>query len=261
MYDNILYTVNDNIATITLNRPESGNAFIVECYHEVHTAMQAAAKDDNVRAVVITGNGKHFSAGGDINRFKMLIETKEYIKKENVAAAGTMAKSVIQCPKPVIAMINGAAAGAGCSLALACDFRVVTSKSKLVMAFVKVGLSGDTGGLYYLQKLVGIAKATELLMLGDVVTGEEALKLGLATKLAEDDKLEEETYNLAKRLASAASFAISRQKKLIYETFYTDLSIYSEKEADYMVECSKSADFAEAVDAFIEKRTPKFTGK
>jgi 2-(1,2-epoxy-1,2-dihydrophenyl)acetyl-CoA isomerase len=172
-----------------------------------------------------------------------------------------MAASVRECPKPVIAMINGAAAGAGCSLALACDFRVMTPKSKLVRACVKMGLSGDTGGWSYLQRLAGVAKATQLMMSGDAVAGEEALRLGLATILAEEDKLREEAYALAGKLAALPTFAIARQKKLIYETFYADLAAYSQREADYMVECSHTADFAEAVDAFLEKRAPQFSGK
>lgn len=261
MYTTILCEIKDRIATITLNRPQVGNAFVGESYLEVREALEAASADDDVRAVVLTGAGRHFSAGGDINRFKSLIQSGEYIQKENVTAAGRMAAAAKECSKPVIAMINGAAAGAGCSLALACDFRVMTPKSKMVMAFVKMGLSGDTGGLYYLQRLVGIAKAAQLMMTGDPVTGEEALHLGLTTVLAEEDRLVEETYALARKLAESASFAIARQKKLICETFYADLTAYTEKEADCMVECSHTADFAEAVDAFLDKRPPRFSGR
>ncbi|MDL2302305.1 enoyl-CoA hydratase/isomerase family protein [Lachnospiraceae bacterium OttesenSCG-928-D06] len=261
VYETILYEVKDKIATITLNRPETGNAFAKESYVEVRAALEKASKDEGVQVVVLTGAGKHFSAGGDIKRFKRLIESGEFLQKENVAAAGRMARAVKECDKPVIAMINGAAAGAGCALALACDFRVLEAKSKMVMSFIKMGLSGDTGGLYYLERLVGVAKATELMMLGDVLNGEQALKLSLATMVAEEGTLAETTYDLAKRLAKAPTFAIARQKRLLYETFYADIETYAEKEAEFMVECSHSADFAEAVDAFLEKRAPAFTGK
>jgi 2-(1,2-epoxy-1,2-dihydrophenyl)acetyl-CoA isomerase len=260
MFDTVLYEVKDNIATITFNRPEKGNAFIKESYSEVRDAIEAASVDSSVRAIVLTGAGKHFSAGGDINRFKTLIQSGEYLQEENISAAGQMASAIRFCPKPVIAMINGAAAAAGCSLAMACDFRVVTPKSKLSMAFIKLGLSGDTGGMYYLQKLVGIAKTTQLMMMGDVVAGEEALKLGLATVLAEEGKLEEATYELAAKLAASATFAITRQKQLMNEIFYADLAGYSAKESFFMAECSRTADFAESVDAFLEKRQPKFIG-
>ncbi|GHU79424.1 enoyl-CoA hydratase [Clostridia bacterium] len=261
MYELILYEVKDSIATITLNRPEAGNAFAKDSYREVREAFAAASEDENARAVVITGAGKHFSAGGDINRFKGLITSGEFLQAENVRAAGQMAAAAKACGKPIIAMVNGAAAGAGCSLALACDFRVVAPKSKLVMSFIKMGLSGDTGGLYYLQRLVGVAKATELMMTGAPVAGEEALKLGMATLLAGEDDLREKTYAFAKQLAELPTFALARQKKLILETFYSDLEDYTAREAAYMVECSHTGDFAGAVDAFLEKRSPGFTGK
>jgi 2-(1,2-epoxy-1,2-dihydrophenyl)acetyl-CoA isomerase len=261
MYETLLYDVKNQIATITFNRPDASNAFIKESYREIVSALETASTSDAVRAVVLTGAGKHFSAGGDINRFKSLIESGEYLQVENIAAAGNMAIAVKKCTKPVIAMINGAAAGAGCSLALSCDFRVVTAKSKLTMSFIKMGLSGDTGGMFYLQRLVGAAKAGELMMLGDVVTGEDAVRLGLATVLADEDKLAESAYALAQKLADAPTFAISRQKKLMYETFYATLEEYSKREAVYMAKCSRTTDFAEAVDAFLEKRPPCFTGK
>jgi len=261
MYINISYENSGGVATITLNRPQAGNAFAKEMYGEVADAFEAASADPEVRVVVVTGAGRHFSAGGDINRFKMLIETGEYLQAENVAAAGKMAATAKLCKKPVIAMVNGAAAGAGCSLALACDFRIVTPKSKLVMSFVKMGLSGDTGGLYYLQKLVGTGKACELMMTGKQVSGEEAVQTGLATKLVEDGCLHEETYRFAKELAEMPTFAIGMQKQLLVETFYSDIAPYTERESNYMVACSHTDDFAEAVDAFLEKRPPAFTGK
>ena len=261
MYQTILYEVKNAVATITLNRPEVGNAFAKESYVEVRQALEAASEDSDVRVVVITGNGKHFSAGGDIRRFKNLITSGAFLQTENVMAAGQMAAKIKTCNKPVIAMVNGAAAGAGCSLALACDFRVVTPKSKLVMSFVKMGLSGDTGGMYYLEKLVGVGRATELIMTGTPVNGTRAYELGLANRLADEERLKEETYAFAQELAKAPTFALARQKQLLMETFYAELAEYTEREAAYMVECSHTHDFAEAVDAFLEKRQPNFLGK
>lgn len=261
MYEMILYDVKEQIATITLNRPEVGNAFAKESYIEIRQAFNQASQDEDVRVVVLTGKGKHFSAGGDIKRFQRLIDSGEYLKLENVMLAANMSQSIKTCEKPVIAMINGAAAGAGCSLALACDFRIVTKKSKLIMSFIKMGLSGDTGGLYYLQRLVGVAKAGELMMTGDPLTGEEAYRLGLATVLAEDEQLEEAAYEYAKKLAQSSIATIARQKKLMYETFYSDIADYSKREAEYMVESSHSPDFAEAVAAFLGKRKPNFSAK
>ena len=261
MFECLLCDLRDGIATITLNRPETGNAFAKEAYGEVRAAFETLSGDSSVRAVVLTGAGKHFSTGGDIKRFKNLIASGEFIQAENVIAAGRMSAAVKKCSKPVVAMINGVAAGAGCALALACDFRIVTPKSKLVMAFVKMGLSGDTGGLYYLQRLAGAAVAAEMMMTGMPVSGERAVVLGLATRLVpEEDRLAEETYAFARELAELPSFAIARQKQLTYETFFRDLEEYTRREAAYMAECSRTSDFAEAVDAFLEKRPPHFKG-
>jgi len=260
-YRDILFEISDNVATIKLNRPEVGNAWSKDTPTEVMDAISCCADNDEVRAIVITGSGKHFCAGGDINRFKRLIDTKQYLEIPSILRAGEMGKAIRRCLKPVIAMINGAAAGAGCSIAMACDFRVMTPSSKLVMAFINVGLSGDTGGLYYLQKLVGTAIAGDLMMRGRPVTGEQAEKYGLVNVLAEEGKLEESTYAFANKMANAPTFALARQKDLINRFFYTDLDAYTELEAKYMQECSETKDFEEAVNSFLEKRTPVFQGK
>jgi len=261
MYKTILLAVENKVATITLNRSEVSNAFISESFIEIKQAVEECNADEAVRAIVFTGAGKHFSAGGDIQWFKTLVETKEYLTAVGVDTATNMGMAVRKSSKPTIAMINGAAAGAGCSLALACDFRVVTASSKFVMSFINVGLSGDTGGFYYLQKIVGIAKASEMMMLGEPVSGEEAFRIGLANTLADEGQLAEVAYKLAGKLANKPLFAIKKQKELMMEFFYNNIDTYSIKERDYMVECSKTEDFAEATYAFLEKRKPNFKGK
>ena len=261
MNNDVLFTVDNKIATITFNRPEFGNAFSKDSYRMIKEYAESCYEDRSIGAVVITGAGKHFSAGGDIKRFKMLIETKEYLKEDNIRMAGAMAAAIRRCTKPTIAMVNGAAAGAGCSVALACDFRIATPESKFIMAFIKLSLSGDTGALYYTQKLLGIAKATELMMLGGAVSGEEALRIGLITKLVPMKKLKEETYAFAAKLANSPLEAIRRQKALMSEFFFNDLDVYSEKEAQLMAECSLTKDFEESVNAFLEKRLPVFRGE
>lgn len=261
MYNEILFSVENKVATITLNRPDFGNAFAPESYKEIIQAVESCAENPAVGSIVVTGTGKHFSTGGDIKRFKKRIETKTYLNPETVALAGKMSATVRRCPKPVIAMVNGAAAGAGCSLALACDFRIVTPRSKFIMAFIKMGLSGDTGGLYYLQKLVGVGKTTELMMTGAPVVGQEAVTLGMANKLVPEEELSVATNAFAQQMANSPLAAIRRQKSLLNQFFYSDLDEYTKQEAIFMVECSRTADFAEAVDAFLEKRSPVFTGK
>jgi len=260
-YKGILLDVKDKIATITLNRPEFGNALAKDSYGEIRDAVERCEKDDNVRAIVIRSTGKHFSAGGDIKRFKQLIDTKEYLNEDGIVYAGGMTTAVRKCEKPVIAMVQGIATGAGCSLAVACDFRVATASSKFIMGFVKLGLTGDTGSMYFLYKLLGVAKASEMLMLGDPVSGEEAYRMGLVTKLAEEDRLEAETYALARRLADSPTQSFRLQKKSLLEFFYQDLDTYSVRESEYLAQASRTADFAEAVNAFLEKRPPVFSGK
>lgn len=260
-YRQILFEVKDGIATVTLNRPEVGNALAKDSYGEIRDAVLSCERNDEVRAVVIRSTGKHFSAGGDIQRFKQLIDSGEYLNEDNIMYAGRMTTAVRRCEKPVIAMVQGIATGAGCSLAVACDFRVATSKTKFVMGFIRLGLTGDTGSMYFLYKLLGIAKASQMLLLGEAVGGEEALRMGLVTKLADEEKLEAETYALARRLADSPTQSLRLQKRALMEFFYQDLDAYSVRESEYLARTSRTADFEEAVNAFLEKRTPKFSGR
>lgn len=257
MYQYIEVTKTERVATIHLNRPEVMNAFHTDEYGEVKTAVEELGADPGVGAIVITGKGDNFSAGGDIKRFKQMIESKTYLIGKNIIYAGTMTKAIRECPKPVIAMVNGAAAGAGFSCAMACDFRVVDAKSKLVMAFINMGLCGDTGSIYYLLKAIRPDQAYKMMMTGEPVRGADAVAMGLATMLADDGKLAEITYAFAKKLASKSMAAIAAQKKLINQYFY-NMNEWWQDEADLMVECSKGPDFTEAVYAFLEKRQPVY---
>lgn len=260
-YEHILVEVSEKIATITLNRPEVGNALAKNSYGEIRDAVLACEADDAVRAIVIRSKGKHFSAGGDIQRFKQLIDSGEYLNEDNIMYAGRMTTAIRRCEKPVIAMVQGIATGAGCSLAVACDFRVATPKTKFVMGFIRLGLTGDTGSMYLLYKLLGVAKASELLFLGDPMGGEEAYRAGLVTRLTDDERLEAETYALARRLADSPTQSLRLQKRALMEFFYQDLDAYSVRESEYLARTSRTEDFAEAVNAFLEKRAPEFTGK
>lgn len=260
MYQNILLQTSGSIATITFNRPEFSNAFAAGTYDEVPSALSECGSNAEIRAIILTGAGKHFSAGGDIHTFKARIEDGTYLNRGNVVKAGAMADAVRLCPKPVIAMVNGAAAGAGCALALACDFRVMTPKSRLGLSFINMGFPGDTGAMYYLQRMVGTAKTLELMAFGSMISGEEAYRLGLATQLVPEEQLHQAAEDLARQLASKPTQAIARQKRLMYEFFYRELSAFHQREADFMREASMTNDHKEAVDAFLEKRSPQFSG-
>lgn len=257
-YQNILVAVEDRVATITLNRPEYSNAFARESYGEIADALGELGSRRDVGAIVITGAGKHFSAGGDIRRFQALIDSGEYLDPDAVAEVGRKFMAIRSCPKPVIAMVNGAAAGAGLSCALHCDFRVVAPSSKMVMAFVNLGLCGDTGSIYNLIRLVGPDKASLMMMTGEPCRGEECVKIGLATVLAEEGKLAETTYALAKKLAGKSDSAHASQKTLIRRWFYGDMDGFSAEEGREMAADSRKPDFAEAVRAFLEKRAPEY---
>lgn len=244
MYQHIKLHIENKIGTITINCPKSANAVNPSIYAEIKDAMCGCVINEEVNVVVLTGEGKHFSAGGDIREFKELIESETYIEERSIQLAGNTAEAIRRCPKPVIAMINGAAAGAGCSLALACDFRIMEPKSRLSMAFINMALPGDTGGIYYLYKLLGPARTEELIMTGRPVGGEEAFRLGLANRLAPEGGLYEETMAFAGELAARPQLAIKRQKQMILDFFYKDIAAFTEAEGRYMVECSRSEDFA-----------------
>lgn len=261
MYQFILTEVKDRIATITINRPDEGNTMSGGTAPEVQDAIEKFGKDESVGVIVITGAGKNFCVGGNINNFKERIENKVFLQPETVITAGNVACAIRFCPKPVVAMVNGAAAGAGCGIAMACDFRIVEEKTKFAMAFINLGLSGDTCGMFFLEKMVGVARMTEMLMYGTQVTGSVALQYGLANRMAEEGKLAEETSSFVKRLANGPGFAYAKQKELFNKYFYAGLEEFKAEETDVVCACGRTADFAESVYAFLEKRKPVYQGK
>ncbi len=257
-YKYILVSVENRIATVTLNRPEASNAFARESYFEIADAMDTLGARDDVGVIIITGAGKHFSAGGDIKRFKQLIDAGEYLQAQNITDVSEMPISIRRCPKPVIAMVNGVATGAGLSCALACDFRVVQPSSKMTMAFINLGLCGDNASIYNLYRLIGPDKAALMMMTGEAVRGEDCVKMGLATVLAEEGKLAETTYALAAKLAAKSSAGHLGQKRLIQKYFYGNQAEFAVDEGIEMEACSRKPDFTEAVNAFLEKRAPQY---
>lgn len=260
-YENLLVTVEDRVATVTLNRPERQNTFSPEMLTDIFWAFTDLGKDPDVGAIVFTGAGKNLCAGGNIKRFKQYIDDKEPpFSIESVARAGRASKAIRYCPKPVIAMINGAAAGAGASLSLACDFRFMEPKSKIIMSFINLSLSGDTGGVFFLQRLVGTARAIDLAMTATPITSEMAKEWGLA-RIAEEGKLKEATYAFANKMAHGPTVGYAEFKKIINEFFFKELDTFAAWEGAGMVAGAETDDFKEAVNAFLEKRPIKYTGK
>ncbi len=261
MLETILIEKKGPIAVITINRPDMGNAFAPDMYAKMTQIMKDMDKDDEVRAIVITGAGRFFSAGGDIVAFRQAIEDETYIPENMAYATGVMAKAVRECGKPVIAMINGAAAGAGASLALACDFRVMEAKAKIVMSFINMALCGDSSGMLMMHSYVGLARTTEWMALATPLDGVTCKEHGLANRLADEGCLEEETMKLAETLAAIPTKTFAYQKKLYLDHILANQEEFIKSEAKYMHINSMSADHKEAVDAFLEKRKPNFTGK
>lgn len=254
MDQTVLVQVEDGIAKLVLYRPEAMNAFDQTMLREVAEAVAACDADPAVQVIILTGYGKNFSVGGDIKAMSGF----DFMTPETAATAGEMSASVRRCTKPVIAMVNGTAAGAGCALALACDFRILSEQSTLLTAFSNVALSGDSGCMYFLYQHLGLAKALELMMLSEPIRSQDALQLGLATRVVPGDALEEETLALARRLRERALGALAAQKKLVWEQFCGDYGAYSRLEQELIVACGQTEDHREAVTAFLEKRKPMF---
>lgn len=262
MYKFILTDVKDRIGTLTINNPEESNAIDSDGYKEIIQAMDAFDKNDEVSAVIITGAGKNFSAGGNIKKFKERIDNNEISREDTIRDTAGIARAIRICGKPVIAQVNGAAAGLGLGIALACDFRIAAPSTKFVASFINVGFSGDTAIMYSLQHLLGSAKTMEILMLGEMIPGEKAMEMGMLTQLVPEEELASAALALAKKLAAKPLVALRLQKQLYYKTFFGDkFDSYIAHESADMFDCSLTDDYKEAVYAFLEKRPPNFKGK
>ncbi len=223
--------------------------------------MDKCSDDTDIRAIIITGEGKAFCAGGDINALKKALETDPESSFGVVRKVGLAALRIRNARKPVIASINGAAAGAGFNLALACDFRICADNAKFIQSFVNLGLVPDMGGTFFLTKMIGAAKATELIMTGRTVKAEEAEKLGLVNQVVSVEELENKTKEFAATLASSPTRALGNMKALINRSAFDGLENILDNELEYQIQCAKTEDFKEGVTAFLEKRPPTFKGK
>ena len=263
MSDVLLYDVSGGIATITLNRPDSLNALNEEISLALQKAIADAAGDREVRCVVITGAGRAFTSGADLSDVDSLSEggAKPDLGELLRQRYNPVILPIVQMEKPVVASLNGVAAGAGASLALACDFRIASDKARLFQAFIKVGLAPDSGAHYFLTRLVGMAKAAELAMLGEIIDAQECLRLGLVTKVVPHDDLEKETRAFAEQLAAGPTRAYGLTKKALHFASRSDIAAVLDYEADLQSEISTTEDSVEGILAFVEKRPPHFKGR
>lgn len=259
MPESVLYGTTGAVAVISLNRPKAMNALTVEMKESLLAALRRAAADP-VRAVIVTGNGRGFCAGQD------LIEHAEKLAGDGTALDTVRAHynpivlEIMTMPKPVIAAVNGVAAGAGAALAFACDFRVAARKASFVMSFSLVGLGPDSGVSWTLQRLVGVARATELLMLAEPMPADRAYELSLVTSVASDGEFSETALDLARRLADGPTAAYAAIKEALLYSATHGLPESLEEEAELQNRLGKTADHRAATDAFTHKKRPRYQG-
>lgn len=266
MSQDLLETFEGGIATLTMNRPEARNAFTREMMDGLSKALPRLAVDPAVRLVVVTGAGNAFCAGGDVKSFAknaagapaaMSFDTKV----ADLRVRMDVARWLHEMPKPTLAVIPGAAAGAGLSVALACDLRIATEDAKLTTAFSKIGLSGDFGGSYFLNYLVGAAKAREMYFTGQVISGAEAARIGLVNRAVPAAQLAEAAAAWAAELAALPTVAVGYMKRNLNTALHGSLSDVLDAEAIHMIRSFETEDHKGAAVAFVEKRPPTFSGR
>jgi 2-(1,2-epoxy-1,2-dihydrophenyl)acetyl-CoA isomerase len=258
MYDNIKINNEAGIATITLDRPEKLNAFAGHMRRDLAEALEHAASDRNVRAVIITGAGRGFCAGADVAYMAELMERQDVEEFARLLGAGRRVLMTIrQMTKPVIASVNGPAYGAGFNLVLACDLRIASTSATFSQSFVKVGLHPDWGGTYFLPRVVPTNLACEMFFLGDAINAERAAQLGLVNRVVPEGELASETFKLAERLRDAPFKSIAAAKHAVYMSEGASLERMLQYETEAQLQCFQSPDAREMVKAFLEKRAPR----
>ena len=265
--NDLLADLDEGVLTLTLNRPQARNAMSGEMNDALSRSLASAELDPEVKCVVLTGAGKGFCAGGDVKGMNSRNSgggapdtIDQAIHRQRVNQRATAGK-LFKMPKPTIAALPGAAAGAGLALALACDLRIMAKSAVMTTAFARVGFSGDYGGTYFLTQLVGSAKAREMYFLSDRVSADEALRLGLANWICEPEELAAKTAEIAGRLASGPTVAYRYMKENLNRAMAGDWDDCMDLEATHHVHCGQTADHKEAAKAFVEKREPVFEGR
>jgi 2-(1,2-epoxy-1,2-dihydrophenyl)acetyl-CoA isomerase len=257
----LLETIEDGVATLTLNRPERLNAFSPEILAGLHEALPRLGADPAVGAIVLTGAGRAFCAGGDVKTMGKRAGQSFEQRVESIRTMHQLPLMMRMLPKVIIAMVNGATVGAGLGLALACDLRVAGASAQFGTGFGKIGYSGDFGGSWLLTQLVGTAKARELYLLGDSIDAHQAGALGMVNRVVDDGALHDATYAWARRIAGGARVAYGYMKRNLHAAESESLATVLEMEAVHQARTAQTEDHREAVAAFTEKRKPIFRGR
>ena len=261
MYETILFEKEDSVGNIALNRPEKLNAFDSSMHDELYAALGEAAEDEELRCIVLRGEGRGFSAGADLAQVMREADGDPDLGEYLRTTYSRLVKRMVGTEKPIIAVLHGPVYGAGVGLALACDMRIAAENMKFSVAFIKIGLMPDAGVTFLLLRVVGLGRAMEMSMLGDAVDAEEAYRIGLVNTVVADDALSEEAQNLAERLAAMPTSALGMMKRSLYASFEKDLETALEAEAEGQTFCGYTQDHKEGVSAFFEKREARFSGQ
>ncbi len=262
-YETVNYEMSGAVATVTMNRPDALNALSAGMTRDLAAAFKQAVADD-ARAVILTANGRAFCSGGDLREMKSLWEREGRIEaflEEPLGQLHGVIKLIRETPIPFIAAVNGVCAGAGVNFALACDIVIASDDASFREAFVRIGLSPDCGGTFFLPRAVGEKIAAELLMTGDAVSAERALAIGMINQVVASADLAAEASKLAAKLATGPTGAIGRIKRMLNASFSNDLTSQLVLEHQCQIESGRGADFKEGVTAFFEKRAPVFIGE
>jgi 2-(1,2-epoxy-1,2-dihydrophenyl)acetyl-CoA isomerase len=261
-YQYITVTTAGAIAKVTMNRPEVLNAVSMHMAQELLDALEKLHQEKEIRAVILSGNGRAFSAGGDVKQMRSIIDDNpaQYFSAP-LEVYNQLIMAMRRLPKPLIAAVNGMAAGAGFSLALACDVRIAAENAKFTQAFVRIGLVPDCGATFFLPRIVGWAKAMELMMTGELIDAAKAQQLGIVNLVVKEDELASTADFFANQATNLPTMAVARLKELMDTSYTSTLAAQLEREARLQIECAATADFAEGVKAFTEKRAAQFKGE
>lgn len=262
-FETVIYELRDNVATVTMNRTDALNALSMQLTVDLDRAFRQAILD-GARAVVLTGTGRAFCSGGDLREMQSMWEKEGRIEaflEDPLGALHGVIRLIRETPIPFVAAVNGVCAGAGVNFALACDIVIAAEDASFREAFVRIGLSPDCGGTFFLPRAVGEKIAAELFMTGDAVTAERALRIGMINHVVQPQLLVMEAGKMAAKLAAGPTGSIARIKQMLNASFSNDLAAQLALEHECQIESGKSEDFREGVAAFFEKRPPNFSGR
>ncbi|MEM7252820.1 MAG: enoyl-CoA hydratase/isomerase family protein [Pseudomonadota bacterium] len=261
MSDSVLFDVESNIATITLNRPEKLNAFTSEMLQALVQRIDECAERDDIRVVMLTGAGRGFCSGGDIGGMGDGADNRPHVTKERIwTEIQAFPKRLASFDKPIIAAVNGVATGGGVDLALACDFRTAAASAKFAETYSRIGLLPGGGGAYFLPRLVGTGRALELLWTAEFIDAQDALSIGLVNHVFSDDQLYSRTFDICARIASAPPFSVRHIKRAVYQGLNTDMHTAFDLISSHIAIARAGEDHVEAINAFKEKRSGNFKG-